>query len=63
MFINFWYVACPNGSYGSGCLNCVGHCKDNQVCNHSTGLCHDGCLDGWKGINCDQGIHIFYFYI
>lgn len=59
----FFNAACPKGSYGSECKKCVGHCKDNKACNHSTGLCDNGCLDGWKGINCDQGIHTFYFFM
>lgn len=33
---------------------CVGHCKENQPCNHINGTCINGCLDGWIGVNCDK---------
>lgn len=33
---------------------CVGHCKDNQPCNHINGTCDNGCLDGWIGVNCSK---------
>lgn len=33
---------------------CVGHCKDNEPCNHINGTCNNECLDGWIGVNCDK---------
>lgn len=63
MFTQFLNAACPEGSYGLECDECVGHCKDNKPCNHSTGLCDNGCFDGWKGMKCDEGIYLFYFFL
>lgn len=33
---------------------CIGHCKDNESCNHINGFCEEGCLLGWTGVNCDK---------
>lgn len=70
----FFNKACPAGYYGLQCESkCVGHCKDSETCNHISGLCDNGCGDGWTGSNCTKGcpiIHVnkecvwkvFYFY-
>lgn len=48
--------ACPAGYYGLHCKSkCVGHCKDIVACNHTSGLCDNGCDDGWTGTNCNKG--------
>ncbi|XP_052686889.1 multiple epidermal growth factor-like domains protein 10 [Crassostrea angulata] len=47
--------ACPAGYYGLKCESkCVGHCKDSKTCNHTNGLCNNGCDDGWTGLNCTK---------
>ena len=48
---------CTKGWYGLDCKKQFsGHCRDNNTCNHVTGLCDGGCADGWKGVLCDKGI-------
>lgn len=56
---------CPSGYYGLNCAEkCVGQCSDNYPCNHTTGLCDNGCADGWTGGNCTDGcsenLNIFF---
>lgn len=44
------------GWYGVNCSQqCSGHCRDDSVCNHVTGLCDNGCDAGWKEVKCDEG--------
>lgn len=33
---------------------CSGHCIDNKTCDHVSGECSDGCLDGYIGIFCND---------
>ncbi|XP_065941687.1 multiple epidermal growth factor-like domains protein 10 [Magallana gigas] len=43
------------GWYGVNCSQqCVGHCRDNNTCNHVTGHCDKGCDAGWTGIFCNK---------
>lgn len=61
--IYFLYLlkGCPPGHYGLECeSNCVGHCNGSEGCNHTNGLCDNGCGDGWTGENCTRG-EIFLF--
>lgn len=52
----FLSKACPGGHYGLSCAEkCVGQCKDQDHCNHTTGVCDNGCADGWTGGNCTDG--------
>ena len=52
-------LECNEGWYGFDCkLQCSGHCKDNAVCSHVSGLCDEGCVVGWKGNSCDKSIHM-----
>lgn len=47
---------CTNGWYGANCSQrCSGHCRDDTICNHVTGLCDKGCDAGWTGFLCNQG--------
>ncbi|XP_061170708.1 receptor-type tyrosine-protein phosphatase epsilon-like [Saccostrea echinata] len=46
---------CPRGWYGHGCKKqCSGHCRNNDICDHVTGRCDNGCADGWIGRNCEE---------
>lgn len=48
-------IVCPYGFYGLKCEErCSGHCKDNQACNHTNGVCDKGCFEGWTGEHCDK---------
>lgn len=52
---HFCEKKCSSGYYGLRCMTkCVGHCKDNEPCNHISGTCNNGCLDGWTGANCNK---------
>lgn len=54
--IFYFLKDCPPGYYGLECESyCTGHCKDNERCNHTNGLCDNGCYDGWTGENCTEG--------
>nr|XP_022311625.1 receptor-type tyrosine-protein phosphatase epsilon-like isoform X1 [Crassostrea virginica] len=49
------HTECSEGWYGLDCkLLCSGHCRDNAVCNHVTGVCKGGCAAGWNGTLCDK---------
>ena len=50
---------CPLGTYGGNCYsNCSGYCKgaNRFACNYIDGSCYNGCVDGWKGPTCNNGI-------
>lgn len=56
VYILYLLKGCPPWHYGLECRsNCVGHCKDNEPCNHINGLCDNGCNDGWTEKNCSEG--------
>ncbi|XP_078330770.1 uncharacterized protein LOC111116380 [Crassostrea virginica] len=49
-------MVCDGGWYGINCTQrCIGHCLNNVVCNHVTGLCDGSCAAGWKGYQCERG--------
>lgn len=61
--VYFLKTVCKDGLYGLNCTQqCVGHCLNNAVCNHVTGLCDEGCAAGWSGNNCNKG-QICYAYV
>ena len=48
-------VACPAGSYGTGCLQnctCVSE-QESSPCDHVDGTCY--CLPGYNGSFCELG--------
>ena len=44
--------ACNNGTYGHGCLETCGHCRDQKDCHNVNGSCLTGCEDGYRGDLC-----------
>lgn len=49
-------IECMKGSFGVNCSEeCVGYCRDNNLCNYVIGLCDNGCVFGWIGYMCDEG--------
>lgn len=55
-YLSIIFLACKKGWYGVNCSQqCMGHCRDNTVCNHVTGHCDKGCDAGWTGIFCHTG--------
>lgn len=57
---NLCYVECPPGSFGT---NCSGKCKRfcRDPCNHISGICDNGCQDGWLGPHCNQCKQIYLY--
>ncbi|KAK3758668.1 hypothetical protein RRG08_016637 [Elysia crispata] len=46
--------ACPKGFYGNECKDKCANCVGNSSCNAETGICAQGCADGWDGELCDR---------
>lgn len=47
-------LACPDGFFGKDCSEkCIATCAG---CNTFNGLCDSGCISGWKGYFCNQGM-------
>lgn len=50
-------TACPHGYFGRDCLHkCSTYCSGNGSCNPFTGVCDNGCKDGWMGLKCGTPI-------
>lgn len=46
---------CSPGYFGVSCREeCKGHCINNEPCNHVTGMCLNGCKDGFIGTLCNN---------
>ena len=57
VLIQYFFIECAFGFYGIGCLQeCSSFCKISRNCHHVTGLCKDGCKNGWQGNNCFEGM-------
>ena len=55
-FTFFALIVCPPGSSGFDCLNkCNTYCTGNELCNYMTGICDEGCKEGWDGPLCTTG--------
>lgn len=53
-------IECAYGWYGAGCKQlCPGHCRNNVTCNQYTGVCDEGCADGWNGSFCNRSNFFF----
>ena len=54
---------CPSGRYGEKCHGkCTHrHCYGSQRCEPTTGECVDGCIAGWQGVSCTEGIGILNY--
>ena len=46
-------VPCGEGTWGAGCSEQC-HCRDQNVCDHVTGICPNGCADVYTGATCQQ---------
>ena len=52
--VTLMFSECPHGTFGEKCLSdCFPNCKGN--CDHVSGICKHGCVDGWTGQMCDNG--------
>ena len=50
---------CKDGFHGPDCTQKCGSCKPATICNHTTGLCKDGCHKNWNGSKCN-GTYLSY---
>lgn len=49
-------VECYSGYFGLDCRNhCRGYCMNNKPCDHVSGFCLMGCIDGYTGDHCNIG--------
>lgn len=50
--------ACHLGYFGRDCLHkCSTYCSGNGSCSPITGVCDEGCKDGWSGSQCGTPIN------
>lgn len=60
-FSNFFkfkniFIGCSSGSFGINCIHkCNTYCAGSESCDSITGICDEGCKQGWKGPFCDKG--------
>nr|XP_034322194.1 multiple epidermal growth factor-like domains protein 10 isoform X2 [Crassostrea gigas] len=45
---------CYDKTYGIGCLQVCGNCKNNEPCHNVNGSCLNGCNNGWCSVKCDK---------
>lgn len=46
---------CAPGHFGMKCSNlCSGHCKNNEPCDHVSGVCPSGCQNGFMEEYCNS---------
>lgn len=46
---------CNDGHFGLNCRGlCSGHCESNDPCDHVSGVCSDGCQDGYMDAFCNS---------
>lgn len=54
-YIYFFSVECSLGFFGVKCKeNCSRYCFNNESCDHISGVCKQGCIDGYTGTHCNQ---------
>ena len=60
----FYLTECVAGLFGKKCVgNCSMTCGDPGLCDKVTGHCNGSCLAGWEGDMCENGKHVYKFYI
>lgn len=53
--IHHFYIECLPGQFGMGCRErCSGYCLNNEPCEHVSGVCSNGCQNGFIGTNCNN---------
>lgn len=53
---------CESGFYGLNCTDlCSSHCENNDPCDHISGVCPNGCQDGYIGARCNNSKNLDSF--
>lgn len=53
-----FFTACSHGYFGIDCVHkCSTYCSGNGSCSRFTGVCYEGCKDGWSGSQCGTRIN------
>ncbi|XP_029634480.1 protein draper-like isoform X2 [Octopus sinensis] len=50
-------IGCPPELYGKNCTNEC-HCSRGESCHQISGICKNGCEDGWHGKKCDKQTYV-----
>lgn len=51
----FLRIGCSHGYFGMSCKEqCSEHCINNDPCDHVSGICPNGCQDGYNGSHCNK---------
>lgn len=59
----FLCLVCLSGHYGTNCSErCSGHCINIGSCDHVSGVCPDGCEDGYTGKLCNNSTKFIHKY-
>lgn len=59
----FLILVCVSGHYGTNChKRCSGYCIKNEPCDHVSGVCPDGCKDGYTGKLCNNSTNFTHMY-
>lgn len=55
-------IGCPSHYYGLDCRQrCSGNCISDESCDHVSGVCTNGCEDGYVGTRCANGKKYSFF--
>lgn len=55
--VSTYILVCEEGRFGQDCaLKCNTTCRG---CNNVNGVCDTGCITGWKGVYCHEGLIMF----
>ena len=55
LIMSYCITECNDKTYGIGCLQVCGNCKNNEPCHNVNGSCLNGCNNGWYSVKCDKG--------
>ena len=58
----FHIKGCSNNTYGLHCTLTCGNCSNGQQCHHVTGICPQGCVQGYDGDTCDTSNSFFLLF-
>ncbi|XP_036370698.1 receptor-type tyrosine-protein phosphatase T-like [Octopus sinensis] len=56
-FYRITLYGCPPVLYGEDCINEC-HCSRGESCHQISGICKNGCEDGWYGEKCDNKTYV-----